>query len=491
VSRSDEEPGPRISLNLRVGVLVLVALASASAYLTRHCLAVANTTIQAELKLNSEQMGYVFSLFALGYMIFQIPGGAIGQRIGTRNALSLFSVVWSIFTVWTSFVASLIPLVVSRFFFGCAQAGLVPNTAQIIKDWYPSKLHGSVSAMIGVAMSLGGAAAFWLTGRLMEHMHWRSVFQLYSLVGIAWAVAFWLVFRTRPEQHPWVSARDDACGAETGTASAESAARIGDSSDLIETVSPDDSGSSTPRVPLWKLLAHASIIWMCIQAPFRAAGYNLFVTYFPEFLERGHGLSVKQAADYSAWPLVGVIVGGFVGGSVIDLLQKLTGNRTLSRSGFACVSLLITTALTVGSAFASTPGQVVLMITVGAGFSGMASPAVWVGLIDLGGKSAAVVSGASNTIGCLAGVIFTPLVGTLVDAIKVNSEGTTGSEGWQLLILVHAGFYLCAALAFAAVRIPAHPVTEPTPHDDSSVDAEDAASATNSPGDDSKESDSA
>ena len=77
-----DKPRLHVPLRLRIGVLVMVALASSSAYLTRHCLAVANTTIQAELNLNSEQMGYVFSLFALGYMIFQIPGGAIGLRCG-------------------------------------------------------------------------------------------------------------------------------------------------------------------------------------------------------------------------------------------------------------------------------------------------------------------------------------------------------------------------------------------------------------------------
>ena len=194
---------------------------------------------------------------------------------------------------------------------------------------------------------------------------------------------------------------------------------------------------------------------MCVQAPFRAAGYNLFVTYFPEFLERGHGLSVTEAARMATWPFIGVIAGGLVGGVVIDAIQRLTGNRTLSRSGFACAALVLTTLLTAWSAYATTPGQVVLLITLGSTFSGMASPAVWAGLIDLGGKSAAVVSGTSNMIGCLAGVAFTPLVGMLVDAIKTNGTG------WELLILVHAGFYACAALAFAAVRIPDRPVTEP------------------------------
>ena len=192
----DDSERTRIPLGLRIVVLVLVALASSSAYLTRHCLAVASTTIQAELNLNSEDMGWVFSVFALGYLVFQIPGGVIGLRIGTRNALPLFSVLWSAMTVWTSFVFSLVPLLVSRFAFGLSQAGLVPNTAQVIKDWFPSRLHGSVSAMIGVAMSVGGMATFWITGELMEKMHWRSVFQVYSLVGVAWAILFWLVFRT-------------------------------------------------------------------------------------------------------------------------------------------------------------------------------------------------------------------------------------------------------------------------------------------------------
>ncbi|MFP6769342.1 MAG: MFS transporter, partial [Planctomycetaceae bacterium] len=200
-SPSDPVRNVRIPRPLHGSVLILLALASSSAYLTRHCLAVANTTIQKELDLNSEQMGYVFSLFALGYMIFQIPGGVVGLRIGTRNALPLFSVLWSVITVWSSLVYSLVPLLASRLTFGLAQAGLVPNTAQVIKDWFPSRWQGSVSSMIGVAMSLGGAATFWLTGELMEIMHWRSVFQIYSLVGIGWAVAFWFVFRTRPEQH--------------------------------------------------------------------------------------------------------------------------------------------------------------------------------------------------------------------------------------------------------------------------------------------------
>ena len=56
-----ERPTP-----VRLAVLVLLATASGSAYLTRHCLAVANTTIQKELGFNNEQMGLILGAFSLG-----------------------------------------------------------------------------------------------------------------------------------------------------------------------------------------------------------------------------------------------------------------------------------------------------------------------------------------------------------------------------------------------------------------------------------------
>jgi sugar phosphate permease len=49
-------------------VLGLLALAASSAYLTRHCLAVANTTMQEELHFNNEQFGYLYGAFSLGYL---------------------------------------------------------------------------------------------------------------------------------------------------------------------------------------------------------------------------------------------------------------------------------------------------------------------------------------------------------------------------------------------------------------------------------------
>jgi len=159
---------PQTPTVVRYGVLALLAFTSASAYLTRHCIAVANTTIQEELDFTTEQMGTILGVFMLGYSIFQIPVGWLGSRWGTRSVLSCLSLLWSLVTLWTAAVTSYIPMVVSRGIFGGTQAGLVPTTALAIRDWFPAERRGFSSAVIDTSMSVGGIVTMGLTAWLMN-----------------------------------------------------------------------------------------------------------------------------------------------------------------------------------------------------------------------------------------------------------------------------------------------------------------------------------
>ncbi|MFT5468831.1 MAG: sugar phosphate permease [Verrucomicrobiales bacterium] len=53
---------------IRYVVLPFLAFAAASAYLTRHGLAAANTTMQEGLGFNNEQFGLLYIAFSLGYL---------------------------------------------------------------------------------------------------------------------------------------------------------------------------------------------------------------------------------------------------------------------------------------------------------------------------------------------------------------------------------------------------------------------------------------
>ena len=410
---------------VRYLVLGLLALAASSAYLTRHCLAVANTTMQEELHFNNEQFGYLYGAFSLGYLLFQIPGGWLGQKFGTRITMPGLSVIWSLCTVVTAAVTSLGAMLASRLVFGLAQAGLVPNSAKVVKDWFPVAIRGKASSVCAMAMSLGGIITISLTSYLLKDHDWRDIFRAYSLVGIVWAIAFYFYFRTRPEQHAGVNQAER---------------------DLIrEGESEADEGA--PAKMNWGAAFRDRNAWaLCGQLIFKAAGYNFFVTFFPAFLEYKYNIEKADAGMLTTYPLIGVVFGSLLGGMVIDGLYKKTGSKWISRCGVASGALLLTATFAFGSTFTGSAQELATVIAVGSFFSGVAMPCPWAASIDMGGKNPALVMGMMNAAGCLAGICISPLIGRLIDHIKA----TDGN--WNIVIFVHAGFYLCAALLWLVVN---------------------------------------
>src|SRR4051812_8944584 len=90
-------------LRLRLIVLGFVCSLSLITYLDRVCISRVQENIQDELAITPGQMGWVFTAFLLGYGIFEIPGGWLGDRWGVRWVLTAIVVWWSLFTALTGY----------------------------------------------------------------------------------------------------------------------------------------------------------------------------------------------------------------------------------------------------------------------------------------------------------------------------------------------------------------------------------------------------
>ena len=431
----------------QIGVIGLLGLAAGSAYLTRHCIAVANTTIMEELHLSEEQMGWVLGVFSGGYFLFQIPGGWLGNRIGTRKAYSAISLLWSIFTVWSSLAFSYFGLLASRIAFGSAQAGMVPISANIVSDWFHENRRGVCSAVIAASMSIGGVVAMKLTAKLMEHYHWREVFWMYSLVGVAWSAAFYLFFRTRPEEHLWLRSSDLAERRKPpGDTQDETAIdRTARAVPLQPGGSPVDVEQPSEPVNWHRLLTNRTIWAINVQSVFRAAGFWLFVTWFPAFLEYRFEITSTEAGSLAAWPLAGVVLGTLLGGFTVDRLLATASNKRASRVGVAVVALLVCGALSLASAWSRNADQFVLLMSLGAVFSGAANPAAWAATMDVAGKNTAVVMGMMNMAGTIGGFTMPVLLGYMIGDIKER-----GGD-WNNVVYLVAAIYLTAAISWLFV----------------------------------------
>ena len=427
---------------VRHGVVVFLSLACSSAYLTRHCISVANTTIQRELHFTTEQMGWILSMFMLGYLFCQIPGGWLGTRWGARIVLPLLSVVWSLLTAAITLVSSYLPMVALRGAFGGAQAGLVPNAALVVNHWTPLARRGVISAFMGIAMSGGAIVTMGLTAKLLEYSDWRTVFQLYSLVGVVWAVLFFLYFRNRPNEHPRVNQaeRDLILAPES------SRANIVAPDILPSHAQAQGKASAGGSSGMWARMIQSRNMWLiCSQQFFSAAAYSLFLTWFPAFLEKGYGLTRENAGLMAMSPLFAALIGYLAGGLVLDVLLAKTGNKRVSRSVVGFGAMILCGLFMLASTWTSSPGQLVAVMTVGVLLYAPSGPASWAVAIDIAGKNTALVMAVMNMAGVTGAFLSPALVGYLIAYIERSSGD------WNLVIYLFAAMYFASGLFWSGI----------------------------------------
>ena len=82
------DPGEGLLPWKRYLVVAATFLLSFITYIDRAAMSTAKGPMAADLSLSSQAMGAVFSAFALGYALAQIPAGWFADRCGPRIALA-------------------------------------------------------------------------------------------------------------------------------------------------------------------------------------------------------------------------------------------------------------------------------------------------------------------------------------------------------------------------------------------------------------------
>src|ERR1017187_4313891 len=131
------EPRGNLATKYRHRVLGLLSLLLVITYLDRVCISVAGPRMQEALHLGPVAWGWVTGMFTIAYAAFEIPSGALGDRIGPRRVLTRIVLWWSVFTSATGMVTGFYPLLATRFLFGAGEAGAFPNASVAVSRWFP------------------------------------------------------------------------------------------------------------------------------------------------------------------------------------------------------------------------------------------------------------------------------------------------------------------------------------------------------------------
>ena len=347
-------------------------------YVDRVAISTARGPITSELGLSDTQFGWVLSAFALGYALFQTPGGLLADRYGARLALTSVVSLWSVFTALTGLARSYVAMLLCRFLFGAGEAGAYPTCARAFYNWLPVDERGLAQginfsgARIGAAFALPAVA--WLVGAA----GWRVAFYLLGGVGFLYAALWWWWFRDLPEEHASVPAAERALIAGRRAAVSKEAA------------------ASPLR---FSALAGSSNVWIAMGQYF-ASNFTFFfcLTWLFPYLQRTYGLQAMQAGLLSSAPLIGGAFGNWVGGSLVDVLYR-QGRWRLSRQLPAIVGFVLAAAGLLGSLVADQMYAKVLLLAIAVFGADMTLPPSWAFCIDIGRNHAGTVSGTMNMAG--------------------------------------------------------------------------------------------
>jgi len=137
---------------------------------------VALPTLVRDLHATESQLQWIVDAYILAFAGLLLTAGSIGDRYGRKKALIGGLIVFGLFSLISSRVASADQLILTRAVMGAGGAFLLPTTLSIITNIFPdeerARAIGIWSAIFGVSVPLGPIIGGWL----LEHYSWGSVF---------------------------------------------------------------------------------------------------------------------------------------------------------------------------------------------------------------------------------------------------------------------------------------------------------------------------
>ena len=119
-------------------------------YMQRTGIAIAAEPMMLELGLSQVALGWLLTVFLVGYTVCQVPGAVLGEYLGPRRTLSAIGTATIIATCATALLPPLLSLtaviallVAARLLLGVAQAALFPVSSGAIRNWFPVHNWGS------------------------------------------------------------------------------------------------------------------------------------------------------------------------------------------------------------------------------------------------------------------------------------------------------------------------------------------------------------
>uniref|UniRef100_A0A8C0YFH7 Solute carrier family 17 member 8 n=1 Tax=Cyprinus carpio carpio TaxID=630221 RepID=A0A8C0YFH7_CYPCA len=350
----------------------------------------------AQFNWDPETVGLIHGSFFWGYIVTQIPGGFISNKLAANR---VFGAAIFLTSVLNMFIPS-----AARVHYGCVLfvrilQGLVegvtyPACHGMWSKWAPPLERSRLATTSFCGSYAGAVIAMPLAGILVQYVGWPSVFYIYGVFGIIW-YSFWLLLAyDSPAIHPTIS-EEERTYIETS---------IGEGASLM-------SKFKTP----WREFFTSMPVYAIIVANFcRSWTFYLLLISQPAYFEEVFGFPISKVGILSAVPHMVMTIIVPIGGQLADFLRSrkilstTTVRKIMNCGGFGMEATLL---LVVG--YSHTRAVAISFLILAVGFSGFAISGFNVNHLDIAPRYASILMGISNGVGTLSGMVCPLIVGAL------------------------------------------------------------------------------
>ena len=290
-------------------VVALIFSGIVISYIDRGNLSIAAESMMKDFGIPPATMGVLLSAFFWSYAAFQIPAGAITDRIGIRRVYAAAFLLWSLASGAIALSRGPTDIVLMRVLLGLGEAAGPIASLSFIRQNFSGSEQGLPTAIYIAGQNLGPALGALGGAIVVDRLGWRYLFAATGLGALLWLPWWW-----------WLAPRG-----VTGTA---------------------DRPRSARRPWPWRLVMSNPAFWAVSLSIFLSSYFWYFVlTWVPAYLTMSRGFSTIEMGRVLSTPLFIMAGLNIAAGSIADRLAARSGSVFRIRILFAATGYIFAAAI--------------------------------------------------------------------------------------------------------------------------------------------------
>ncbi len=384
-------------------IVGLLFAATTINYIDRQVIGLLKPTLTTVFGWDNTTFGAINGLFQFFYAFGLLGFGWLIDRVGTKIGYTISIIIWSVFAMAHALARSTFGFTIARAGLGLGESGNFPAAIKSVAEWFPKKERALATGIFNSGANIGAVVAPIMVPLILASFGWQMAFIITGSLGFIWLIFWWFIYeipsrkkRLSPAEFDYIHSDDEPV---------------------------TNAGTKVP----WTKLLGVRQTWAFVFGKFLTDPiWWFFLFWLPDYFSKTFHLNVMKPG----WPLViiyscttiGSIGGGYLSGALIKKGWPIYKARKTVMFVFAiCVMPIFTVQ------YFHNMWVVVALISLAAAAHQAWSANIFTTASDMFPKKAvSSIIGIGGMAGSVGGIIFQPLVGSILDYFTRIKSATLG-----------------------------------------------------------------